>query len=264
MPTLTSGRILGALLLTASLATSGEPAIPVEIGYRVVQSFPHDREAVTQGLVIHRGELFESTGGYGTSSIRRVDLRSGRPLRARPLAEELFGEGLAAVGNKLYQLTWRAGLGLIYDAETLAQSGQFAYAGEGWGLAWDGTRFIMSDGSASLRFLDRETLREAHRVQVQDGDQPITALNELEFIDGHVFANVWNTTRIAVIEPQSGQVRGWLDLGDILPAPFRTETVGVLNGIAYDAEEGRLFVTGKRWPRLFEITLMPPIDELAD
>ena len=264
MPTSTSGRLLGALFLAASLATGGEPAAPVEIGYRVVQSFPHDREAMTQGLVVHRGALFESTGGYGTSSVRRVDMRSGRPLRERPLAEELFGEGLAAVGNALYQLTWRAGLGLIYDSETLAQSGQFAYAGEGWGLTWDGTQFIMSDGSASLRFLDRETLREAHRVQVQDGDQPITALNELEFVEGHVFANVWNTTRIAVIEPRSGQVRGWLDLKDILPAPFRTETVGVLNGIAYDAEAGRLFVTGKRWPRLFEIELMPPINALAD
>lgn len=264
MPTLTSGRLLGALFLAASLATGGEPAAPVELGYRVVQSFPHDREAVTQGLVVHRGELFESTGGYGTSSIRRVDLRSGRLLRKRPLAEELFGEGLTAVGNELYQLTWRAGLGLIYHSETLAQSGQFAYAGEGWGLAWDGTRFIMSDGSASLRFLDRETFQEAHRVQVRDGDQPIAALNELELVEGRVFANVWNTTRIAVIDPQSGQVRGWLDLEDILPAPFRTETVGVLNGIAYDAEEGRLFVTGKRWPRLFEIELIPPINELAD
>ena len=264
MPTLTSGSLLGGLLLAVSLSASSEPAAPVEIGYRVVQSFPHDREAVTQGLVVHRGELFESTGGYGTSSIRRVDLRTGRLLREEPLAEELFGEGLTAVGNQLYQLTWRAGLGLIYDSETLAQSRQFTYAGEGWGLAWDGTRFIMSDGSASLRFLDRETLREAHRVQVRDGDQPIPALNELEFVKGHVFANVWNTTRIAVIEPRSGQVRGWLDLENILPAPFRTETVGVLNGIAYDAEEGRLFVTGKRWPRLFEIELTPPISELTD
>ena len=197
--------------------------------------------------------------------LARLDcVRKNFHLRERPLAEELFGEGLTAVGNELFQLTWRAGLGLIYDSGTLAQSGQFTYAGEGWGLAWDGTQFIMSDGSASLRFLDRETLREAHRVQVQDGDQPITALNELEFVEGYVFANVWNTTRIAVIRPQSGQVRGWLDLKDILPAPFRTETVGVLNGIAYDADEGRLFVTGKRWPRLFEIELMPPIDQLAD
>ena len=264
MPTLTSGRLLGALFLAAGLPASGESAAPLEIGYRVIQSFPHDQDAVTQGLVIHRGELFESTGGFGTSSVRRVDLRSGRPLRETPLAEDLFGEGLSAVGNELFQLTWRAGLGLIYDSETLTQSRQFAYAGEGWGLAWDGTQFIMSDGSASLRFLDRETLREAHRVDVREGDQPIAALNELEFVEGHVLANVWNSTRIAVIDPRSGQVRGWLDLENILPAPFRTESVGVLNGIAYDTDGDRLFVTGKRWPRLFEIELIPPIDELAD
>ena len=263
MPTLPPWR-LGALFLAASLAASGESAAPLDIAYRVVQSFPHDQDAVTQGLVVHRGVLFESTGGYGTSSVRRVNLRSGRVLLKSPLADELFGEGLAAVGDALYQLTWRAGLGLIYDSGTLAQSGQFEYAGEGWGLAWDGTRFIMSDGSASLRFLDPETLRETHRVQVQEGDQPIAALNELEFIAGHVFANVWNTARIAVVDPKSGQVRGWLDLKDILPAPFRTESVGVLNGIAYDPDGDRLFVTGKRWPRLFEIELNPPIRELAN
>ncbi|MDE0055956.1 MAG: glutaminyl-peptide cyclotransferase [Gammaproteobacteria bacterium] len=229
-----------------------------------MQSFPHDRDAMTQGLVVHRGKLFESTGGYGTSSVRRLDLRSGRVLRESRLADELFGEGLAAVGDTLYQLTWRTGLGLIYDSETLAPSGQFTYGGEGWGLAWDGTHFIMSDGSAFLRYLDRETLRETGRVQVRDGDQPIAALNELEFVEDHLFANVWNTTRIAVIDPDSGQVRGWLNLEQILPTPFRTESVGVLNGIAYDADQGRLFVTGKRWPRLFEIELIPPIGELAD
>ena len=176
----------------------------------------------------------------------------------------MFGEGLAGVGDALYQLTWRAGVGLIYDSESLAPSGRFTYAGEGWGLAWDGTQFIMSDGSALLRYLGPESLRETRRVQVRDRDQPIDALNELEFVEGHLFANVWNTTRIAVIDPDSGQVRGWLDLQEILPAPFRTESVGVLNGIAYDGDQGRLFVTGKRWPRLFEIELIPPIGELAD
>lgn len=257
-------RRLGALFLTVSLSATGGPAVPVDFGHRVVQSYPHDPDAVTQGLVVHRGQLFESTGGYGTSSVRHVDLRSGRLLEETRLAEELFGEGLAAVGDELFQLTWRAGLGLIYDSGTLARSRQFAYVGEGWGLTWDGTQFIMSDGSASLRFLDRETLQEAHRVEVREGDQPITALNELEFIEGHVFANVWNTTRVAVIDPKSGLVRGWLDLEGILPAPFRTESVGVLNGIAFDADRGRLFVTGKRWPRLFEIELIPPVGELAD
>ncbi|MDE0227010.1 MAG: glutaminyl-peptide cyclotransferase [Gammaproteobacteria bacterium] len=261
MPSLASKCLPGALFLAAGLCAGGEP---VEIEYRIVQSFPHDRDAMTQGLVVHRGELFESTGGYGTSSVRRVDLRSGRVLRESRLADELFGEGLAAVGDALYQLTWRAGLGLIYDSETLTPSGQFTYGGEGWGLAWDGTHFIMSDGSAFLRFLERETLRETRRVQVRDGDQPIAALNELELVEGHLFANVWNTTRIAVIDPDSGRVRGWLNLEEILPTPFRTENVGVLNGIAHDADQGRLFITGKRWPRLFEIELIPPIGELAD
>ena len=264
MLTFASGHLLGAMFLAASLPPSGAPAAPVEIGYRVVQSFPHDRDAVTQGLVIHRGEVFESTGGYGTSSVRHVDLQSGRILHESRLAAELFGEGLAALGDELFQLTWRAGVGLIYDAETLTQSGRFAYTGEGWGLAWDDAHFIMSDGSAFLRFLDRRSLKETRRVQVQDGDQPISALNELEFVEGYVLANVWNTPRIAVIDTSSGQVRGWLDLEHILPTPFRTESVGVLNGIAYDVDAGRLFVTGKRWPRLFEIELIPPIGELSD
>ena len=255
---------IAALSLAASLAASAEPATPVDFGYRVVQSFPHDRDAVTQGLLIHRGQLFESTGGYGDSSVRHVDLHSGRPLRESRLADELFAEGLAAVGDELYQLTWRAGIGLIHDAQTLVRSGQFSYTGEGWGLAWDGTRFIMSDGSAFLRFLDPESLQQTGRIEVRDGGQPLTALNELEFIEGYIFANIWRTSRIAVIDPASGQVRGWLDLADLLPAPFRTASVGVLNGIAYDAGRGRLFVTGKHWPRLFEIELIPPIRELKD
>ena len=255
---------LAALSLLAGLCASGDPSTPKDLEYRIVQSFPHDRDAVTQGLVIQRGQLFESTGGYGTSSVRRVDLRTGRVLRDRRLADELFGEGLAAVGNALYQLTWRAGTGLIHDAETLAQTGEFAYSGEGWGLAWDGTQFIMSDGSTFLRFLDREALEETHRVEVSDRGEPVAGLNELEFIEGHVFANIWQTSRIAIIDPDSGHVRGWLDLADILPTPFRTPEVGVLNGIAYDADEGRLFVTGKRWPRLFAIELMPPITDLKD
>ena len=263
MPTICPWRI-AALSLAASLAAGAEPAAPVDFGYRVVQSFPHDRDAVTQGLLIHRGQLFESIGGYGDSSVRLVDLHSGRPLRETRLADALFAEGLAAVGDQLYQLTWRAGTGLIYDAKTLAQSGQFAYPGEGWGLAWDGAHLIMSDGSAFLRFLDPESLQQTHRVEVRDGGQPLTSLNELEVIEGNIFANIWRTSRIAVIDPASGQVRGWLDLADILPAPFRTASVGVLNGIAYDIAQGRLFVTGKHWPRLFEIELIPPIRVLQD
>ena len=252
---------LAALSFAACLAASGDP---VDFRYRVVQSFPHDRDAVTQGLLIHRGQLFESAGGYGQSSVRRVDLHSGKPTRETRIADELFAEGLAAVGDKLYQLTWRAGFGLIHDAQTLSQSGRFAYSGEGWGLTWDGDRFVMSDGTANLRFLDGESLEETHRISVQASGEPVAALNELEFVEGYIFANVWRTTRIAIVDPDSGRVRGWLDLAEVLPAPFRTSDVGVLNGIAYDDAGGRLFVTGKRWPRLFEIELIPPISELGD
>ena len=251
---------LAALSVLACLSATGNQT---NFEYRIVRSFPHDQDASTQGLVMHRGQLFESTGGYGTSSVRRVDLRSGRVLRVSRLPDELFGEGLAAVGSALYQLTWRAGIGLIRDAETLARTGEFAYAGEGWGLAWDGAQFIMSDGTGFLRFLDRD-LQQTRRVEVTDRGVQLIGLNELEFVDGHVVANVWDTTRIAFIDPESGQVRGWLDLADILPTPFRTSDVGVLNGIAYDADKGQLLVTGKLWPRLFAIELIPPIAELEN
>ena len=239
----------------AALALVALPAASESIlyGYRVVASFPHDRAAFTQGLTIHQGRLFESVGGYGRSALREVDLSTGRVVRERPLPAHLFGEGLAVAGERLLQLTWRAGVGFIHAPDDLAALGEFHYRGEGWGLASHGDRLAMSDGTAFLRWLHPATLVETGRVQVLDGGAPVTGLNELEFVRGQLFANVWPTNRIAIIDPATGQVTGWLDLTGILPVVFRRPETDVLNGIAHDATTDRLFVTGKRWPRLFQI-----------
>ena len=251
-------RVLAAstVFLCWVAAAAETPSPPAEYGYRVVESFPHDPEAFTQGLLFRDGRLFESTGGYGTSTLREVDLETGRVVRERRLGEGLFGEGLALVGDRLVQLTWREGVGFVYDAGTLRTVGSFAYEGEGWGLAADGERVVMSDGTATLRFLDPATLEESGRIQVAGPEGPVAGLNELELVGGVLYANVWRTDRIAMIDPENGRLRGWLDLAGILPVVFRRETTAELNGIAHDPATGRLFVTGKRWPRLFEIELV--------
>lgn len=243
--------------LLAAAAAAGEAPQPVEYGYRVVQSYPHDPAAFTQGLLFRGGRLFESTGGYGASTVREVDLTTGRVLRERRLGDGLFGEGLALVGERLIQLTWREGIGFVYDPGTLRTLDDFAYEGEGWGLAGDGDRLVMSDGSATLRFLDAATFRESRRVAVSGPDGPIVGLNELEFVGEALYANVYQTETIAIIDPADGRLRGWLRLDGILPVVFRREDTAEMNGIAYDRETGRLFVTGKRWPRLFEIEVVP-------
>ncbi len=244
--------------MTLSLAYGeGQPATLVSYGYRVVASHHHDPSAFTQGLLMLQGQLFESTGGYGQSSLRSTDLATGLVLREQPLPPHLFGEGLAAAGDRLFQLTWKAGIGLVHDAATLRQVGEFRYAGEGWGLASNGEHLVMSDGSAQLRFLDLAHQQEFQRLQVRAGEEPIAGLNELEYVGKDLYANVWPTSRIAIINPQSGQLKGWLDLSNILPVVFRHPRIDVLNGIARDPESGRLFVTGKRWPKLFEIEVFP-------
>ncbi len=240
---------------------ASEPASTEGAGlyeYRVVRSYPHDPSAFTQGLVFQGGRLFESTGGYRESTVRIVHLESGRVLHQRRLADEWFGEGLAMADGLLYQLTWKAGTGLVRDAETLEVVREFRYPGEGWGLAAGNGSLVLSDGSASLRFLDTQNLGEIHRLQVLDGTSPVTGLNELEYVDGDLYANVWPTDRIVIIDPSTGRVRGWLDLAAILPIVFRGPRIDVLNGIAYDEDAKRLFVTGKRWPRLFEIEVIAP------
>ena len=245
--------LLATLAEPAAANQDGSGAASTRYAYRVVASHPHDPEAFTQGLLFAHGKLYESTGRYGQSSVRAVDLASGRVLRQRRLPDDRFGEGLALFGGRLHQLTWKAGDGFIYDLASLAPIGGFRYQGEGWGLAANGESLVMSNGSAELRFLDPAALTEIRRLQVCDGTEPVTGLNELEYVEGDLYANVWPSDRIVIINPANGQVRGWLDLTGLLPLVFRTPRTDVLNGIAYDAVGKRLFVTGKNWSRLFQV-----------
>jgi glutaminyl-peptide cyclotransferase len=226
-------------------------------GFKTVHSYPHDPDAFTQGLVFHDGFLYEGTGLEGRSSLRKVDLTTGRVLQHVELPPVYFGEGIVIWKDKLIQLTWRSKIGFVYDLATFKQLRTFNYSREGWGITHDGKRLIMSDGSASLFFWDPETLQETGRLPVTDNGQPVTNLNELEFIRGEIWANVWQTDRIARISPATGHVTGWVNLPSLLTEAERARTRargdGVLNGIAYDSKSNRIFVTGKLWPKLFEI-----------
>jgi glutamine cyclotransferase len=223
----------------------------------VVHVFPHDPQAFTQGLVFRDGIFYEGTGLNGRSTIRKVRIENGEVLQLHKLDPQYFGEGIAVVGDSLYELTWQGGIGFIYDRQSFQRTGTFTYRGEGWGLTSDGTRLIMSDGSASLRFLDAATRKEVSRLMVRDGGSPVLNLNELEYVKGEIFANVWQTDRIARISPKSGKVIGWIDLKGLLSPREQAQGVDVLNGIAYDAAGDRLFVTGKLWPKVFEIRIVP-------
>lgn len=247
-------------------ATRGEPApqrtedgIPV-LGYEVVARYPHDRGAYTQGLVWVDGALYESTGQRGESNVRQVDLESGEVLKSRPLSSRLFGEGLAATGGLLVQLTWTSGRALVYDRETLRKLDYtYGYEGDGWGLTTrDDGMFVMSDGSSTLRVVDPKGFDVLETFEVTAAGRPVTDLNELEWIDGEIWANIWKSDRIARIDPETGEVKAWVDLSGILGSErVANPNEEVLNGIAYDAEGDRLFVTGKRWPKLFEIRVEP-------
>ena len=226
-----------------------------QYGYEVVREYPHDRQAFTQGLLYRDGVLYESTGLYGRSTLRKVRLETGEVLQRQEVDSRYFAEGLTELNGRLFQLTWEANMGFIYDT-AFREVGTFSYPGEGWGLTHDGTRLVMSDGSATLRLLDSETQQQTGLLNVRDGDQPVADLNELEFVKGRIYANVWQTDRIAIIAPDSGRVTGWINLGGLLAESEKTGT-DVLNGIAYDVEGDRLFVTGKLWPKLFEIRLRP-------
>jgi len=228
-------------------------------GYTVVRSHPHDREAFTQGLIFRDGVFYEGTGLNGRSGIRKVKIETGEVLQTRPLAREYFGEGITEWKGQIVQLTWRSQVGFVYDLRTFEETKRWSYAGEGWGLTHDGARLIMSDGSAALRFLDPSTLKETGRVTVRDANRPVDQLNELEYVKGEILANIWQTDRIVRISPKDGRVTGWIDLSGLLTPAERAAVNaggGVLNGIAYDAAGDRLFVTGKLWPRVFEITLV--------
>jgi glutamine cyclotransferase len=227
-------------------------------GYQIVKTYPHDRGAFTQGLQYVDGVLYEGTGQNGQSGIRRVKLETGEILQQQPLDSKYFGEGITVWRDTIVQLTWQSEIGFVYDKATFTQLRTFPYQGEGWGLTHDGTRIIMSDGGArgELRFLDPATLKETGRLPVRDAGRPVDDLNELEFVKGEILANVWQTHRIARISPKTGQVTGWIDLSGLLK-PNEAAGADVLNGIAYDAAGDRLFVTGKYWPKLFEIKVVP-------
>ena len=240
----------------ALLDTSVIAEAPPVYTYTVVHTFPHDRNAFTQGLVFADGELYEGTGLHGRSSVRRVALTTGAVLQSQGLDNRFFGEGITVFGDLLIQLTWQSQVGFVYDKQTLTLLRTFTYPTEGWGLTHDGTRLIMSDGTATLYFMDPVTLMVTGQIDVHDDIGPVTRLNELEYVRGEVYANVWQTDRLARIDPDTGRVVGWIDLTGLLPLQDRQPPVDVLNGIAYDAPQDRLFVTGKWWPRLFEIALV--------
>ncbi|PKP92885.1 MAG: glutamine cyclotransferase [Alphaproteobacteria bacterium HGW-Alphaproteobacteria-16] len=233
---------------------SPRPVAPV-VQAEVCATFPHDPGAFTQGLFFHDGRLFESTGQHGESAIREVDLQSGKVKREVRLPARYFGEGSTSWGDMIVSLTWRHGKGFRWDRETFRLLGEFTYPGEGWGLTQDGESLILSDGTAQLRFLDPETMAERRRITVTWQGRPIRQLNELEYVRGEVLANVWHTNLIARIDPKSGVIRGFIDLSAITAQLKLSDPESVLNGIAWDAKTQRLYVTGKRWPKLFEIAL---------
>ena len=233
--------------------TSGKPAI---YGFEVVHAFPHDRGAYTQGLIFHDGKLLESTGQVSRSSLRRTELETGKVLQKVEVPPPHFAEGIALLKGKIYQLTWQDQVGFIYDAWTFDKIGQFNYQGEGWGLATDGQSLILSDGSNRIRFLDPDNFQVRKTIAVLDGKTPIIQLNEIEYIQGEIYANIWHANRIARIDPQTGKVVGWLDLTGLLAPGEVQDEEAVLNGIAFDAATGRIFVTGKLWPKLFEIKVV--------
>jgi glutaminyl-peptide cyclotransferase len=243
-----------AALIGARSVPQNAPPTP-RYGFRVVHEFRHDPEAFTQGLEFRAGVLYEGTGLEGRSTLRKEDLSTGKVLEQIPLDPQYFGEGITVLNGKVLQLTWKSEHGFVYDQSSFRLLRGFDYRGEGWGLANDGTRVYMSDGTAQIRRIDPVSLRELQRITVHDGTQPIDQLNELEWVRGELYANIWQTDRIARISPDDGRVLGWIDLTGLLPARERSGNEDVLNGIAYDAEGDRLFVTGKLWPKLFEIKL---------
>jgi glutaminyl-peptide cyclotransferase len=247
---------LAAPLAALLLAAPAFAAIPT-YSYQVIRAYPHDRTAFTEGLFYLDGALYESTGLEHQSAIRKESLATGKVLQSRELAPQYFGEGIVNWRGHLIQLTWRNQVGFIYDLASLRPLGRFAYSGEGWALTQDGRQLIMSDGTPDIRFLDPVTLKEVRRITVTADGAPVHDLNELEWVKGEILANIWMTNTIARIDPASGKVVGWIDLTGLLkPAEISGDRDDVLNGIAYDAKGDRLFVTGKRWPKLFQIRLV--------
>lgn len=248
-----------ALLLAAllPLAAGAMAAIPT-YDFKVLRSYPHDAQAFTEGLLYRDGFLYESTGLNGKSSIRKVNLETGKVLQSKDIPPQYFGEGLTVWDDTLVGLTWQTQTGFVFDLKTFELRNQFAYPGEGWGLTQNGKELIMSDGTPTLRFLDPKTFLEVRRVKVTADGIAVAQINELEVVDGEVYANLWHTNTIARIDPANGKIVGWIDLGKLYPDAGKGRNgENVLNGIAYDAEKKRLFVTGKLWPKIYEIKLVP-------
>ncbi len=249
-------KLLTFVVLIVASAVA-QAAIPV-YGYKVVKAYPHDTSAFTEGLFYKDGYLYESTGEAGESTVRKVELASGRVLQRHDVPAQYFGEGIVDWKDSLVQLTWRSQTGFVYDLDGFTPRATFRYPGEGWALTRDDQRLYMSDGSSVLRVLDPDSLKQVASIKVTANGRPVDNLNELEWVKGRIYANIWLTDRIAIIDPGNGHVVGWIDLDGLLDAgPLNDPGNDVLNGIAYDAAQDRLFVTGKRWPRLYQIQLVP-------
>ncbi len=262
-PKRTFNRLLLVLLLVlcASIypdtSTNADEASNTPIyGYKIVNTYPHSTDSFTQGLVFDKGILYESTGLNGRSAIQIVDIQTGEILKSQKLADKYFGEGIAIVGNKIIQLTWRAKKGFVYDRKSFELLRSFNYKTQGWGITYDGKYLIMSDGSNVLYIMDPRTFKVRGKLEVYDGSRKVGKLNELEYIDGKIYANVWGTEKLAIINPKTGQVAAWIDLRGLLTKEDRKNRIDVLNGIAYNQENQKLYVTGKLWPKLFEIEIV--------
>lgn len=244
------------VLTFLSSITSAGSSTPV-FTYKIINTYPHDQKAFTQGLVFENGTMYEGTGLNGQSTLRKTKLETGEVLKIRKLSQEFFGEGITVYKDKIIQLTWKSNTGFVYDKASFKLLETFHYPTEGWGITHDGKRLIMSDGTAYLYFLNPENFQEVKRIEVRDNTRPVNMLNELEYVRGELFANVWLTDRIARIDPQTGRVTGWINLDGLFPVDDADKTIKVLNGIAYDAKNDRLFITGKLWPNIYEIKLAP-------
>jgi glutamine cyclotransferase len=261
------GLFIGCLAICAGCARSHARAQPsiaplpaAGVGHyrlEIDHAWPHDPNAFTQGLLFHDGALLESTGLYGQSRLRQVDWHTGTVEKEIAVANQYFAEGLTVLNGKAYQLTWKNGVGFIYDVDTFQKLGEFRYEGEGWGLATDGTHLVLSDGTNRIRFLDPATFAVIRTIAVDLNGKPLDQLNELEWVGGEIFANVWQTDWIVRIDPATGHVRGVIDCSGLLSPADRRQNTDVLNGIAYDSAADRLVITGKNWPKLFEVRIVP-------
>jgi glutamine cyclotransferase len=248
---------LGLIVVVAAIPPVPMAAAPIS-SYKVVAEFPHSTDSYTEGFFYHDGLFYEGIGLKGNSAILVIEPESGKVLQRRNLPEQFFGEGIVDWGHDIYEWTWQSHICFVYDRFSLRPVGQLAYSGEGWGMTRSASEIITSDGSATLRFRGPKTFKETRHIVVKDGSNPVEQLNELEYVKGEIYANIWHSDRLARISPRDGHVIGWTDLTGLMPASRRINKESVLNGIAYDAQHDRLFVTGKQWPTVFEIKIVSP------